>query len=61
MEKKAEVIESFIGAEAKHGEIRQSVRKDPKDFRKNPGEILKIAVAQAGHDIDRSNAFVDGK
>lgn len=46
-EKKAEVIERCIGAEPRHGEIWQSVRKDPKNYRKDLKEILKIATAKA--------------
>ncbi|KAL1595016.1 U4/U6 x U5 tri-snRNP complex subunit Prp1 [Paraconiothyrium brasiliense] len=46
-EKKAEVIERCIGSEPRHGEIWQSVRKDPKNFRKGVGEVLKLAAAKA--------------
>jgi pre-mRNA-processing factor 6 len=34
-------------AEPRHGEIWQSVRKDPKNARKSVEEILKIAAAKA--------------
>ncbi|KAF9733139.1 hypothetical protein PMIN03_010442 [Paraphaeosphaeria minitans] len=46
-EKKTEVIERCIGSEPRHGETWQSVRKDPKNFRKGVGEVLKIAAAKA--------------
>ena len=46
-EKKAEAIERCIGAEPRHGEIWQRVKKDPKNFRKNIGDLLKIAAAEA--------------
>lgn len=46
-EKKAEVLSKISMAEPKHGEIWQSVVKDPKNFRKGIEEMLKIAVAKA--------------
>lgn len=46
-EKKAEVLERAIMAEPKHGEIWQTVAKDPKYFQKGIGDILQAAVAYA--------------
>lgn len=46
-EKKAEVLSRVAASEPKHGEVWQSVNKDPKNFRKGPEEILKLAAAQA--------------
>ncbi|ORY10169.1 PRP1 splicing factor, N-terminal-domain-containing protein [Clohesyomyces aquaticus] len=46
-EKKADVINKCIASEPRHGEIWQSVAKDPKNFRKPLDEILKMAVAKA--------------
>jgi pre-mRNA-processing factor 6 len=46
-EKKEEVISKCIMAEPKHGEIWQSVAKDPKFARKGVEEVLKAAAAKA--------------
>ncbi|KAF2244782.1 hypothetical protein BU26DRAFT_542686 [Trematosphaeria pertusa] len=46
-EKKAEVLSKAAMAEPKHGEIWQSVAKDPKNFRKGVEEVLRIAAAKA--------------
>ncbi|KAF2257771.1 TPR-like protein [Lojkania enalia] len=46
-EKQAEVMNRTVMAEPKHGEIWQSVRKDPKNAKKGVEEILKIAVTKA--------------
>jgi pre-mRNA-processing factor 6 len=46
-EKKAEVLSRVAATEPKHGEVWQSVNKDPKNFRKGPEEILKLAATQA--------------
>lgn len=46
-EKKAEVLSRMEAAEPKHGEIWQSVVKDPKSFKKSIEEMLKLAVAKA--------------
>ncbi|KAF2478192.1 uncharacterized protein BDR25DRAFT_250834 [Lindgomyces ingoldianus] len=46
-EKKAEVVNKCVMSEPRHGEIWQSVAKDPKNARKPVEEMLKIAVAKA--------------
>ncbi|KAF2877783.1 PRP1 splicing factor, N-terminal-domain-containing protein [Massariosphaeria phaeospora] len=46
-EKKAEVLSKIALAEPKHGEIWQSVAKDPKNVRKSAEEILMIAITKA--------------
>ncbi|KAI4906190.1 hypothetical protein J4E90_010773 [Alternaria incomplexa] len=46
-EKKEEALSKAAMAEPKHGEIWQSVAKDPKNARKSVEEILKIAAAKA--------------
>ncbi|PSN61374.1 hypothetical protein BS50DRAFT_534023 [Corynespora cassiicola Philippines] len=46
-EKKAEVLARMAMAEPKYGEIWQSVVKDPRNFRKDREELLKIAIMQA--------------
>jgi pre-mRNA-processing factor 6 len=46
-EKKAEVLSKAAVAEPRHGELWQAVNKDPKNFRKAPEEILKLAAAKA--------------
>jgi pre-mRNA-processing factor 6 len=45
-EKKAEVLSKVIMAEPKHGEIWQSVAKDPKYARTGMENILKVAVTK---------------
>jgi pre-mRNA-processing factor 6 len=45
--KQEEVLSKATMAEPRHGEIWQSVRKDPKNARKSVEEILKIAAAKA--------------
>ncbi|KAF2711366.1 pre-mRNA-splicing factor prp1 [Pleomassaria siparia CBS 279.74] len=45
--KREEILSRIIMAEPKHGEIWQSVAKDPKNARKGVEEILKIAVRLA--------------
>ncbi|KAF2012299.1 hypothetical protein BU24DRAFT_352944 [Aaosphaeria arxii CBS 175.79] len=45
-EKKAEVLSKAAMAEPKHGEIWQSVIKDPKNFRKSTEELMKIAISK---------------
>jgi pre-mRNA-processing factor 6 len=45
--KQEEVLSKATMAEPRHGEIWQSVRKDPKNARKTVEEILKIAAAKA--------------
>ena len=42
-----EALSKAAMAEPKHGEIWQSVAKDPKNARKSVEEILKIAAAKA--------------
>ncbi|KAF1963650.1 hypothetical protein CC80DRAFT_460550 [Byssothecium circinans] len=46
-EKKAEVLGRVAAAEPKHGEVWQSVSKDPKNFRKSVEEVLRLAAARA--------------
>lgn len=46
-EKKAEVLGRMEAAEPKHGEIWQSVVKDPKNFKKSIEDMLKIALTKA--------------
>jgi pre-mRNA-processing factor 6 len=46
-EKKQDVLSKVALAEPKHGEIWQSVNKDPKHARKSVEEILKIAAGVA--------------
>ncbi|CAN9430116.1 unnamed protein product [Alternaria alternata] len=46
-EKKEDTLSKAAMAEPKHGEIWQSVAKDPKNARKSVEEILKIAAAKA--------------
>ena len=43
-EKRADVIAKMILSEPRHGEVWQSVAKDPKNASKGLGEILKIVV-----------------
>lgn len=46
-EKKAEILARCVEAEPRHGEFWQSVKKNPKNFRKSTEEILKLAAAKA--------------
>jgi pre-mRNA-processing factor 6 len=46
-EKKEEVLSKLVMAEPKHGEVWQSVAKDPKFARKGVEEILKVAASKA--------------
>jgi pre-mRNA-processing factor 6 len=45
-EKKGEVLSKVHMAEPKHGEVWQSVNKDPKNVGKSVEEILKLVAAQ---------------
>jgi pre-mRNA-processing factor 6 len=45
-EKRADVISKCVLSEPKHGEIWQSVAKDPKNAMKRTEEILKLVVAK---------------
>ncbi|KAF2108655.1 PRP1 splicing factor, N-terminal-domain-containing protein [Lophiotrema nucula] len=46
-QKKGEVLSKAILAEPKHGEIWQSVTKDPRNFKMGVEDLMKIAVAMA--------------
>ncbi|KAF2195771.1 hypothetical protein K469DRAFT_649931 [Zopfia rhizophila CBS 207.26] len=46
-EKKSEVLSKILMAEPKHGEIWQSVAKDPKNAGKGLEDVLKMAVEKA--------------
>jgi pre-mRNA-processing factor 6 len=45
-EKRADVLEKCILSEPRHGEVWQSVAKDPKNAKLGIGEILKIVVSK---------------
>lgn len=45
-EKRADVIEKCILSEPRHGEVWQSVAKDPKNAKMGIGEILKLVVGK---------------
>jgi pre-mRNA-processing factor 6 len=45
-EKRADVVAKCILSEPRHGEIWQSVAKEPKNAGKNLEEILKIVVGK---------------
>ena len=45
-EKRADVISKCISTEPKHGEIWQSIAKDPANARKSTEEILKMVADQ---------------
>lgn len=43
-EKRADVVAKCVSTEPKHGEVWQSVAKDPANARKSTEEILKIVA-----------------
>ncbi|KAH9217676.1 PRP1 splicing factor, N-terminal-domain-containing protein [Leptodontidium sp. 2 PMI_412] len=45
-EKRADVIAKMILSEPRHGEVWQSVAKDPKNARKSQEDVLKLVVGQ---------------
>jgi pre-mRNA-processing factor 6 len=45
-EKRADVLEKCILSEPRHGEVWQSIAKDPKNAKLGIGDILKIAVGK---------------
>lgn len=45
-EKRADVVTKMVLSEPRHGEIWQTVSKDPKNARKSLEEILKIVIAK---------------
>jgi pre-mRNA-processing factor 6 len=47
-EKRADVLEKCILNEPRHGEVWQSVAKDPKNAKLSIGDILKIVVGKLG-------------
>lgn len=47
-EKRQDVIAKCVLSEPKHGEIWQSVTKDPQNASKGTEEILELTVAKLG-------------